>query len=68
MKRLIVTGRQMGIAAAVLMGSLGVFAAKCPLPGDWKLDLDVSDEFNAEGLDKAKWWDYWGPTARASRH
>jgi alpha-L-fucosidase len=31
---------------------------KCPLPGDWKLDPEVSDEFNAEGLDNAKWWDY----------
>ena len=58
MKRLLVTGRWMTVAAVILMGSLGVSAEKCPLPGEWTLDLEVSDEFNAEGLDKEKWWDY----------
>ena len=47
------------IVIAMFAVSMSVaHAAKCPLPGEWKLDLDVSDEFNAEELDKAKWWDY----------
>ena len=54
----LMTESRAGVAAVILLGALGAFAAKCPLPGEWKLDLDVSDEFNAEGLDKAKWWDY----------
>lgn len=45
-------------ATALLLGAMSVFAEKCPLPGEWTLDLEMSDEFNAEGLDKEKWWDY----------
>ena len=38
----------------------GVHAAeiRCPLPGKWELDASVSDEFDADSLDKTKWWDY----------
>ncbi|HOR98288.1 MAG TPA: family 16 glycosylhydrolase [Kiritimatiellia bacterium] len=38
----------------------GVHAAdlRCPLPGKWELDTSVSDEFDADSLDKTKWWDY----------
>ena len=50
--------RCMKLATALLLGALSVSAAKCPLPGEWTLDLEVSDEFNAESLDKSKWWDY----------
>ena len=50
--------RCMKLATALLWGALSVSAAKCPLPGEWTLDLEVSDEFNAESLDKSKWWDY----------
>ena len=31
---------------------------KCPLPGEWELNVEISDEFDGPALDKAKWWDY----------
>ena len=30
---------------------------KCPLPGEWKLDVENSDEFNGP-FDHTKWYDY----------
>jgi beta-glucanase (GH16 family) len=30
----------------------------CPLHPEWKLNTEVSDEFDSAGLDKEKWWDF----------
>ena len=46
------------ILAAAVFGGAVQDAPKCPLPGDWVLVEEVSDEFDGETLDKGKWWDY----------
>ncbi len=50
--------RRTGFTTAFLLGALCVCAAECPLPGEWRLDIEMSDEFNAEKFDKSKWWDF----------
>jgi hypothetical protein len=30
----------------------------CPLYPEWKLNKEVSDEFDGAALDKEKWWDF----------
>ncbi len=38
-----------------------VYAQKppiCPMGEEWVFDADFSDEFNGEGLDATKWWDF----------
>ncbi|MBR4651882.1 MAG: family 16 glycosylhydrolase [Kiritimatiellae bacterium] len=42
----------------LFLAALASASAVCPLPGDWTLDTEVSDEFDGESLDKGKWWDY----------
>lgn len=50
--------RRTVLAVAALASACVCGGPKCPLPGEWKLDAETSDEFDGEGLDRAKWWDY----------
>ena len=42
----------------LMFAALAVNEPKCPLPGEWALDPETSDEFNGAELDHEKWWDY----------
>ena len=33
-------------------------ASMCPVAGEWRIDDTVSDEFDGNSLNKAKWWDF----------
>jgi beta-glucanase (GH16 family) len=47
------------IVAALVAGSLlaSTLAAQPPVPGDWTPIPELTDEFDGEHLDTAKWWD-----------
>lgn len=45
---------QLMIVSALVATAAAAEEPKCPLAGEWELDPLMSDEFDGEGLDKAK--------------